>query len=168
MYIAPPVFSSPVTMDTVYTPSSTCYSSPALQYAQPAPSHGSVVSFGKDIQLFPSPQLHHPALARSQSSISPPSYRPKCYKEEMLEANPAETHKWFSEFLKLWIEENWYATEYETVVFINKHRRYIEDIFMALQSTDAMTLDLPKWHSVKGSISQKHFYFAAVQTCVRT
>jgi len=85
----------------------------------------------------------------------------------MLEVNPAETHKWFGEFLKLWIDENWYAKEYETVLFINKHQRYIEEIFIALQGTDSMTLDLSKWQSVKSGISQKHFYFAAVQTCVR-
>ncbi|KAF8417964.1 hypothetical protein EV426DRAFT_577888 [Tirmania nivea] len=158
-------FSSPVAMDTVYTPSSTCYSSPALPYAQPAPSYGSTMNFDQDTQLFPRPQLQHPALTRPQCSISLSSYRPKCYKEEMLEGNPAETHKWFGEFLKLWIDENWYATEFETVVFINKHQRYIEDIFIALQATDSMTLDLPKWQSVRSGISQKHFYFAAVQTC---
>ncbi|KAF8438711.1 hypothetical protein BGX38DRAFT_908334 [Terfezia claveryi] len=165
-YTAPPVFSSSVAMDTVYTPSSTCYSSPALPYAQPAPSYGSIINFSQDTQLFSNAPLHHLALTRPQSSISS-SYRPKCYKEEMLELNPAETHKWFGEFLKLWIDENWYATEYETVVFINKHQRSIEEIFIALQGTDTITLDLPKWQSVKSGISQKHFYFAAVQTCVR-
>lgn len=151
----------------VNTPQSTCYSSPPLPYAQPTPSYGSIVNDGQDA-LFSSPQLHHSTLTGPPSSISPLSHRPRCYKEDMLEANPAETHKWFGEFLKLWIDENWYATEYETVVFINKHQRYIEDIFIALQGTDSMTLDLPKWQSVKGGIPQKHFYFAAVQTCVRT
>ena len=163
-YTALSVFSSPVAMDTVYTPSSTCYSSPALPYAQPAPSYGTIANFGQDTQLFANPQPHYPALTRPQSSISP--YRPKCYKEEMLEVNPAETHKWFGEFLKLWIDENLYATETETVVFINKYQKHIEDIFIALQGTDSMTLDLPKWQSIKSGISQKHFYFAAVQTCV--
>lgn len=162
--IEPTLFSSPVA--EMFTPASTHFGSPAIQNAQLLSKYSSVVNSGQDYQLYPSPQLTH--ASPGSATMSPLSYRPLCYKEVELDEDRTQTHKWFDEFLTMWIQENRHSTEYDLVQYINQHRHQIEDLFGALQGVDERTLDSSKWAQVKEGITQPQFYYAAVATSVST